>query len=429
MPPGRSGARPLPTSRDHPFDPPRELRRRLPLHPLAFPDGHVGWLVTGYATARAVLADPRFSARQELRHLPVQVRPLATARPTPAAPGMFMRMDPPEHTRYRQQLTGRFTVRRVRQLTPRIRQLANQHLDAMRRHGPPADLVHAYALPIPSLVIAELLGVPHADRERFQHHASVLLGLHSTPRQAEAATVAVTRLLGSLVAAKRAAPDGTLLGDLARDGRLTDRELVGIAMVLLVAGQDTAASMLALGTFALLQHPDQLAALRGDPARIEHAVEELLRYLSIIQFGVHRTALEDVRLDGQQVMAGQTVVISIPAANRDPERFANPDMLDIARPATGHLAFGHGVHQCLGQQLARVQLQIGYAALFDRLPGLRLAVPSQEVPLRTDTGVYGVRRLPVTWRNTTDEARGGPGALLRRRDVRAGRPDSVRPGP
>jgi cytochrome P450 len=386
----------LPTTRSaaRPYDPPEglaELREQRPLSRLSYPDGHEGWLVTSHALVREVLADPRFSIRSELQHLPV---PGTAGSTQPAAPGLFGGMDAPEHTRYRRMLTGRFTVRRMRRLTEQIEGIAAEHLDAMEKHGGPLDLVEALAQPIPAHVFCELLGVPHADRARIQGPVLDLFRLDS-PEQLAAAYAEVHEFIGELVAAKRAEPTDDLLSDLTTSD-LSDEELVNIGFTLLAAGLDTTANMLALGTFALLTHPGQLAALRADPGIANHAVEELLRYLSIIPFTV-RTALEDIELHGERIKAGETVTVSVPAANRDPAHFADPDTLDLLRPASGHVAFGHGVHQCLGQQLARVELQVVLPALLTRFPALRLAIPAEDVPLRTDMLIYGVHKLPVAW--------------------------------
>ena len=389
----------LPMERDHPFDPPAELRRLRagrPINRLAFPDGHLGWLVTSHATGRAVLSDPRFSARQELRHFPVRL-PIASDQRGPARPGWFLRMDPPAHTRYRRLLTGQFTVRRMNQLTPRIAAIAEEHLDAMERQGPPADLVRDYALPVPSLVICELLGVPYAERENFQRQTATMISLGATRDQAMTAIADLGQFLHRLVEAKRAAPTDDLLGGLAASGELNDEELTGIAVLLLIAGHETTANMLALGAYALLRNPDQLARLRANPALVDGAVEELLRYLSIIHTGLTRTALEDVTVEDQRIAAGETVVVAVAEANRDAAHFAAPDALDINRTETGHLAFGHGIHQCLGQQLARIEMRVGYTALLRRFPDLRLAVPPHEVSMRSDMAIYGVHRLPVAW--------------------------------
>ncbi|WP_406319291.1 cytochrome P450 [Streptosporangium sp. NBC_01639] len=391
---------PIPTVRPAgcPFDPPEEfarLRTDHPVSPLAYPDGHVGWLVTSHALVRAILADPRFSHRSELAHSPFPGAGVSE-KPQPAPPGAFTAMDPPEHTHYRHLLTGQFTVRRMRQLTARIQEITSEHLDAMERLGPTVDLVEAFALPIPSLVICELLGVPTEERARFQRDMTTLLRLDIPQEKKMAIFVALTEYMRELVVAKRAEPTDDLLGGLVAGGRLTDEELAVIGGILMGAGFETTANMLALGAFALMSHPDQLAVLRADPSVTDKAVEELLRYLSIIP-GTIRTALEDVELAGQLIKAGQTVTVSIPAANRDPEHFPDPDTFDLRKPTAGHVAFGHGIHQCLGQQLARVEMQVGIPALFERFPTLRLAVPPEEVPLRTDMLIYGVHRLPVTW--------------------------------
>jgi cytochrome P450 len=386
----------LPTARTagRPFDPPAELARirdESPLVRMVYPDGHVGWLATGHAVSRAVMADSRFSSRYELMHYPL---PGITELP-PAPVGDLTGIDAPQHTRYRKLLTGRFTVRRMRVLTERLEQITAEHLDAMERRGPSVDLVEAYAHPVPAMMICELLGVPYADRETFSRHAKALTAADSTPEDMYAAWGELQEYVRGLVSAKRANPTDDVLSELTV-GDLDDTEIAGLGSFLLGAGLDTTANMIALGTFALLSHPDQLAALRADPTGIDQAVEELMRYLTITHTGA-RAALEDVEVAGHLVKAGETVTISVQAANRDPAKFADPDVLDLRRQATGHLAFGHGVHQCLGQQLARVEMRVAFPALFARFPTLRLAVPEEDVPLRHDGNIYGVHRLPVTW--------------------------------
>jgi cytochrome P450 len=367
---------------DRPFDPVEELTALPPLSRMTYPDGHEGWVATSHAVVRAVLADPRFSARSELVHVPY---PTADDS-KPAAPGIFPSMDPPNHTRYRRLLTGQFTVRRMRLLEQHIHKITTERLNAM---APPSDLVTALAQPVTAQVICELLGVPFADRARFMADALAMFRLGA---ETEKAFASVFAYVDELVQAKRAAPGDDMLANLTGTD-LTDEELVNIGVSLLVAGLDTTANMITLGAFALLRHPEQLAALRAEP---EAAVEELLRYLSVAP-GTVRSALEDVELAGQVIRAGESVTVSIPAANRDPGHFADPDTLDLRRSSAGHVAFGHGVHQCLGQQLARVELRVVLPALFNRFPTLRLAVPAEEIPLRTDMLIYGVHRLPVTW--------------------------------
>ncbi|HEX4812760.1 MAG TPA: cytochrome P450 [Nonomuraea sp.] len=388
----------LPIDRQRPLDPPDQLTqrgRRAPMHRMTYADGHVGWLVTGYAAARAVLADPRFSNRPDHMHPPIASR-RDLNKDFRVPKGMFLRTDPPEHTRYRKLLTGQFTVRRMKMLEPRIAEITDACLDAMAAAGPPADLVQAFALPIPSLVICELLGVPYEDRARFQEDAKVMLNLETKAADALVALGDVMAYLGGLVRRKREEPGDDLLGGLIEGGELDDEELVGVASLLLIAGHETTANMLGLGTYALLTDPGQLAAMR-DPAVVENGVEELLRYLTIIHLGPFRLALEDVEIEGNLVKAGEMVGLHLPTVNRDPERFPGGDTLDVTRPASGHLSFGHGIHQCLGQQLARIEMRIAYPALLRRFPGLRLAVTPEAVPMRSDMSIYGVHRLPVTW--------------------------------
>jgi cytochrome P450 len=391
----------LPTVRSRPLEPPEELsalRSHQPICRLTFPDGHLGWLVTSYALAREVLADRRFSRRRDLLRSPVPMG-LAVDDHRPAEPGFFIGMDPPDHPRYRRHLTGQFTVRRMKELEPRIAEITAEHLDAMERHGPPVDLVQAFALPIPSLVICELLGVPYAERDQFQQDTRLMLRLDATPEEAAGALVSLQTFLHGLVLRKRDTPNDDLLSGLISGGELTDEELTNIAVLLLAAGHETTANMLGIGTYTLLKNPGQLAALRADPALVESTVEELLRYLTIVHIGPPRTALEDVEVGGELVRAGESVALSLSAANRDPERFDHPDVLDIARPAAGHghLSFGHGIHQCLGQQLARIEMRIAYTALFQRFPTLRVAIPDEDVRMRTNMAIYGVHSLPVAW--------------------------------
>ncbi|MEU7146367.1 cytochrome P450 [Nocardia sp. NPDC046473] len=376
-----------------PFDPPAELadiRVQAPLTRLVFPDGHRGWLATGHAAVRAVLSDPRFSARYELMHF---LREDVDRLP-PAQPGDLLGLDAPEHTRYRRLLAGKFTVRRMRQLTEFVEKIIREHLDAMELGGGPVDLVEAFARPIPGLVICELLGVPYTERDQFQQHIGNMSDPNNTPEQVMAAFVAGQEYIRDLVSAKRVAPTDDLLSDLTT-ADVTDDELCVIGALLLAAGLDTTASMLGLGTFALLTNPDQFAMLRDDPALADSAVEEMMRYVTVVHTGT-RAALEDVEIDGQQIRAGETVALSMAAANRDPAKFEDPDRLDLSRNQVGHLGFGHGAHQCLGQQLVRVQLRVAFPALVTRFPTLRLAVPAAEVPLR-DGVIFGVQRLPVTW--------------------------------
>ncbi|MGW2600867.1 cytochrome P450 [Streptomyces klenkii] len=384
----------LPTERQPgcPFDPPAELidaHRHGPISRYTHVGGKPGWLITGYDLVRSVLADPRFSSRKELMNVVDFELP-------PAPPGEFLLMDEPQHGRYRKPLVGKFTARRMRLLTERIEQITTDCLDAMEKAGPTTDLVTSFAKPIPTIIICELLGVPYEDRDSFQEQIDKFMSGETSDEDLIAAYTATQNYLAQLVAAKRVNPTDDVLSELT-DSDLTDEELQGISLILLAAGFDTTANMLSLGTFALLQNPAQLAALRADPTLIDQAVEELLRYLSVAKTFM-RTALVDVEVGGRTIEAGTTVVLSFNTANRDPERFTDPHALDLHRQDGGHLAFGHGIHLCLGQQLARIEMRIALSALINRFPTLRLAVPAEEVGLRPETAdVYGVKSLPVTW--------------------------------
>lgn len=399
-----------------PFDPAPGLAARRgggAVQTVELRNGARAFLVLGFEEARAVLADTRFSsARVRYKDAtalqPHEVAELAAAadRGEPLRPadvertdGMFVFMDPPEHTRIRRLLQGQFTVRRMRALTERMRAIADEHIDAMLATGPGADLVAAYALPLPSQMICELLGVDYADRARFQENTAV--GLSSTSSDADRARALgeLYTFLAGLVAHKKENPADDLLSGLVHDTDppLPVNQLVDIALVLLGAGHETTANMLGLGAFALLRDPEQLAFLREHPDRIDDAVEELLRHLSIIQLGVSRVATENLEVGGVTVPAGSTVVVALPEVNRDPRTVDAGDELDLSRRRVPHLAFGHGVHQCIGSQLARVEMQVGFERLFTRVPGLRLAVEAEQVPLRNEMLIFGVHALPVTW--------------------------------
>jgi cytochrome P450 len=316
-----------------------------------------------------------------------------------ARAGNLLGLDPPEHQRLRRMLTPEFTIRRIKRLEPRITEIVAEHLDAMEAGGSPADLVEHFALPIPSLVICELLGVPYEDRADFQTRSARQLDL-SLPiperfemqRQGRA-------YMQSLVARARSHPGEDILGMLIREHgtELTDDELVGIAGLLLLAGHETTSNMLGLGTLALLRHPDQLAAVRNDPDAIGPAIEELLRWLSIVHTSIPRITTTEVEVAGVRIPEGQLIFASLPSANRDPEFTDSPDVLDIRRGAAGHLAFGHGVHHCLGAPLARMEMRIAWPALLHRFPNLALASDFDDVAFRSFHFIYGLRSLAVRW--------------------------------
>lgn len=395
---------PLPTARKCPFDPPedyRALRENDPVAPLKLvigPNGDQGWLVTRLADAKKVLTDPRFSHRNELLGLPIPPPfPMDTYEPKPSEPGSFNKMDPPDHTRYRKLLARHFTVRRIAALTPAIERITAECLDAMEAGPRPVDLVEAFADPVPGRVMCELLGVPESSREELSRHMAVLSRMEFTLDELIVAITAIGEMLQVLVKEKIDAPGDDVLSELAKTGELEDAELSNLAWALIGGGFDTTMNMIALGTFALLEHPDQLALLRAKPELLDNAVEQLLRYLTISHLGASRAALEDVELEGRRIREGELVVVALAAANRDPAQFTEPDTLDITASAQGHLAFGHGVHQCIGQNLARSVLKIALRELLARFGDLALAVEPGEVRMRDDMLHYGVHELPVTW--------------------------------
>ncbi|MFJ6383967.1 cytochrome P450 [Kitasatospora sp. NPDC092039] len=392
---------PAPHSAGCPFGPPpayTEAAATAPLTRADLPGGESCWLATGYAEVRTVLSDRRFSA--DVRHpsFPLLV---AGSRERIAENPSFLRLDDPEHARLRRMVTGDFLVKRVEAMRPDIQRIVDEALDAMTEGRTEADLVADFALPVPSLVICLLLGVPYEDREFFQGVSRTLLSNTSTLERLLEAQDELLEYLEALTARKREEPRDDILSRLAARDDLTPREAAATGILLLIAGHETTANMIALSTALLLDRPEQVARL-ADPAALPGAVEELLRHLTIVHTGVPRVAVEDVELGGVTVRAGEGVIAMLSTANRDEEVFGGAgrlpvDELDLDRDARRHMAFGFGVHQCLGQPLARAELQIALATLFRRLPGLRLAVPRAELAFRTDSFIYGMRSLPVTW--------------------------------
>jgi cytochrome P450 len=361
--------------------------------------GVPAYLVARHADVKAVLADSAaFSNKARDDEVPDAPKLTDEERARMLA-GNLLVLDAPEHTRLRRMLTPEFTVRRMRRLEPRIREIVDALLDALAQAGPPADLVADFALPIPSLVICELLGVPYADRAAFQARTSRLLDI-SLPMDERLELARESRAyMTELVERAQARPGQDMLGMLVREHghELTTDELIGIAGLLLVAGHETTSNMLGLGTLALLRHPEQLALVRDDPAAVVPAVEELLRFLGIVHSGFPRTAVRDVEIDGVPIPAGSMVILATAAANRDPRFLADADRLDVTRDAAGHVAFGHGVHHCLGAPLARMEMRTAFPALLRRFPRLALAVPFEDVGFRAFHFIYGLQALPVRW--------------------------------
>jgi cytochrome P450 len=391
----------LPITRTCPYAPPaehRRLREETPLAKVMLPSGSTVWAATRHEDIRTILSDPRFSSNRRNPSFPS----LSKDRPPSSAlKPMLLELDQPEHGPARRAVIGEFTVRRTNALAPRIQQIVDEHIDAMLAGPRPVDLVQALALPVPSLVICELLGVPYADHEFFQSRSSKLVS-HKTP--AEEVMSAVTELmvyLHKLVADKEQNPTDDLLGrqilKQREEGGVDRDDLVSLAFLLLIAGHETTANMISLSTLVLLQHPEKLAAIRQDPEKTLDAVEELLRYFTIAEYAIGRVATQDVEIGGVVIRAGEGVLGLANTANRDPEVFKNADDLDLERGTRNHLAFGFGPHQCLGQNLARLELQIVIDTLFRRIPGLRPAVPVEELSFKDDATIYGIRSFPVTW--------------------------------
>ncbi|MGW0808992.1 cytochrome P450 [Nonomuraea sp. NPDC002799] len=382
------------------FDPHPELsalRDGEGVRQVPTPFGVNAWLVSRHADVREVLGDAtRFSNAQTMRFQLVG-RHYSEEELQQMRAGNLLAFDPPEHTRLRRLLTPEFTMRRMRRLEPRVHTIVTEHLDAMERAGAPADLVSAFALPIPSLVICELLGVPYADRGDFQRRTGKLLDISLPIAERQAASLEQRAYMAELVARAQAEPGEDMLGMLVREHgeEVSTDELVGIAGLLLVAGHETTSNMLGLGTLALLRHPDQLELLRKEPERIGPAVEELLRWLSIVHSGTSKLTTTEVELSGTRIPAGELVMCALPAANRDPAFISDPDRLDIARGDLGHVAFGHGVHHCLGAPLARMEMRIAFPALFERFPDLRETGTRPE--FRSFNVVYGLSVFEVAW--------------------------------
>jgi cytochrome P450 len=378
----------------------REIRETSGVRTVLNAFGMEVYLVTRHEDVKDVLSDHvRFSNGRPPGFTLPGAPEISAEEQASANAGNLLGLDPPEHQRLRRMLTGEFTVRRMKRLEPRIVAIVEQQLDEMEAAGPPVDLVAHFALPIPSLVICELLGVPYADREDFQRRSARQLDLSiPIPERLELAREG-RAYMAALVTGARRNPGEDMLGMLVREHghELTDDELRGIASLLLLAGHETTSNMLGLGTLALLRHPEQLAAVRDDADAVGPAVEELLRWLSIVHSAIPRITTADVEIAGVPIPAGQLVFVSLPSGNRDPGFIDSPEMFDIRRGAPGHLAFGHGVHHCLGAPLARMEMRIAFPALLRRFPNLALAEDFSDVQFRSFHFIYGLRSLEVTW--------------------------------
>ncbi|WP_395725158.1 cytochrome P450 [Nakamurella sp.] len=381
---------PLLLSRDG-LDPIAELRERRaaePVSKLELPFGIVAWLVSGYEQAKQVLGDAT-TFSNDIGNLTSE---------SSEDPGGLGMTDPPYHTKLRRLLTPEFTMRKLQRLRPRIAEIVDGQLDAIEAAGRPADLVEHFAMPIPSLVICELLGVPYGDREEFQALSTARFEMgDESPLDVIGTSL---EYLGTLVARERAKPGDGLLGQLITEhgDELTDRELAGLADGILTGGHETTAASLSLGALALLQSPDSFAALgSADEQTVHLAVEELLRYLSVVQVAFPRFTRAAVRIGDVDIPAGQMVFVSLSGADRDPALGPDLERFDPTRPATSHLGFGYGIHRCVGAELARIELRIAFPALARRFPTLRPAVSMAELDFRQTSIVYSAVKMPVVW--------------------------------
>ncbi|MFJ7250490.1 cytochrome P450 [Kitasatospora sp. NPDC098652] len=398
----------FPMSRGCPLDPApmyTRLRTERPVTQVALPSGQKAWLVTSYAHVRALVTDPRISSDHHHPNLPLLV-PLGLSEEgtqggeSQAMGNTLVGLDPPEHSAPRRMVIAEFTVRRIQELRPRITEIVESCIDDLIAAGPGADLVGTVAVRVPSMVLSELLGVHPPDREFFHTRTSAMLSRASTPEERRTAMIELATFIDGLIREKEQEPTDDVLGRLVVNNRetgvFTHMGLIQMAYLLLVAGNETTANMIALGTTGLLENPEVVAELIADPSRIGRTVEELLRYFTISDV-LLRTAREDIEIDGVTIRKDDGVLLGLGSANRDETVFDSPDRLDIHRGARHHMAFGYGIHQCLGQNLARAELEIVFTTLFARLPGLRLAVPVSELPFKQDSNTYGLHELPVTW--------------------------------
>ncbi len=391
---------PFPQGRGCPYHPPAgyaPLRDSVPLGKVTLYDGRSAWAVTGHALARELLTDPRLSCDRTRPGFPAPSRQFAEVR-SQGVP--LISVDDPEHHAQRRLLIPHFTLQRSASMRPRIERIVDRLLDAMEQQGPPAELISSFALPMPSMVICALLGVPYDDHEFFETCAQRLLS-GQTVDEVAGARKELEEYMGELIDRKRREPGDGLLDDLMRPDAPAEPPsrdaLIALSGMLLAAGHETTANMISLGTFTLLNHPGQLAALRAKKTSMDVVVEELLRYLSVPN-GMLRVAVEDIEVADHTIRAGEGVVFVTSLINRDGSVFTRPDTLDGERSARHHLAFGFGVHQCLGQNLARLELEVALRGLFERFPDLRLAVPAEEIRSKPAIAtVEGLLELPVAW--------------------------------
>ncbi|MFI6099313.1 cytochrome P450 [Lentzea sp. NPDC051213] len=385
-----------------PFDPPPqygELRDQEPISRVTLRNGAPAWLITSHEHVRQILADPRVSSDRTLPGCP-RLIPVPPSVMDPRSRPLIA-MDPPDHTEHRRHVTAEFTVKRIQGMRPRIQEIVDEHIDKMLAGGGPADLMEAVARPVPLLVICELLGVPFEHHRTFHRIGDTIVHGDSTPQQIGAAIGELRAFLNDLIIAKENDPGDDLLSRLVvryQEAGEYDRErVISTAQILLNAGHETTTSMIGLGITVLLENPDQLDLLRNDFSLVPGAVDELMRYLTVADMALFRTATEDIEIGGTVIRAGEGLIALGAAANRDGSVYPDPDTLDVRRNPRQHVGFGYGIHQCIGQNLARLELDIAYTTLLRKAPGLRLAEPVSSLKFKTDGLLFGLYSLPVTW--------------------------------
>jgi cytochrome P450 len=390
----------FPAPRSCPFDTPAaytEFREEGGLHKVTIWDGSEHWLATRHADIRAVLGSSAFSADVRTEGFPEVHAGMAREQG-----GLFLRLDDPEHNRLRRMLTKEFSVKATAAMRDKLTEITDELIDAMLASDKPVDIVQDFALPLPSRAICDILGVPYEDREMFQAHANAGTDLSRDHLEPDDLHESSYEYYKRLVDLKRREPGDDMISRLIRDHSGPDGfgpdVLPAVASLLVGAGHETTANMLSLGTLALLLNDTERERLRAQPELATTAAEEMLRYWSIVSTDPRRIALEDIEIGGQLVRRGEGVIVALIAGNRDPRVFGDTaDSLDIGRNARQHVAFGFGTHQCLGQNLARVEMQVAFPRLFERIPDLRLAIPVENVAYRKNSIVYGLTSLPVTW--------------------------------
>lgn len=397
---------PYPTPREGscPFLPSPELRalhsEGVAVSRVRTWDGKTPWLITGHAAQRQLMSDPRVSTNDHLPGFPHPTQ--SQAETIHNRPKTIFDVDGEEHTHLRRMLTSAFTRGRMEKIRPAIQQMTDELIDKMLAGPQPVDLVTALSLPLPANMICELLGVPYEDHEFFEHHATITTARDKSAEESNASTQELGAYIGKLLASRMECPGDDVMSDLGSKVTSGDLDMPGatiLGLILLVAGFETSANMITLGTAVLLENPEQLALLRDttDAKFIKGSVEELLRYLTIPHLLQRRIAVGDIEIGGQTIRSGDGIISPLPAANFDPTVFPHPEKLDLTRDARAHHAFGWGPHQCIGQQLARIELEVVYGTLFRRIPTLRLAVDFDDLRFKEDSLAYGIYELPVSW--------------------------------